>query len=61
MSKVISIPIFVIQAFTQVGIPGVEYVIGIGGMCGLTSSMLGCVFPLPRTIYSMAQDGLIFR
>ena len=49
------------KAFAQKGIVGAEYVIAIGGMCGLTASMLGSIFPLPRTIYAMAQDGLIFR
>ena len=49
------------KAFAEKGIFGAEYVIAIGGMCGLTASMMGSIFPLPRTIYAMAQDGLLFR
>ena len=49
------------KAFAQRGIIGAEYVIAIGGLCALTASMMGSIFPLPRGVYSMAQDGLIFR
>jgi cationic amino acid transporter 14 len=30
-------------------------------MCGLLASMMGSIFPLPRIIYAMAKDGIIFR
>ena len=36
-------------------------VIAIGGLCGLIASMLGSIFPLPRAIYAMAQDGIMYR
>lgn len=49
------------KAFAQRGILGAEYVIAVGGMCGLTASIMGSIFPLPRSIYAMAQDGLVFR
>ena len=49
------------NVFAQRGIYGAEYVIAVGGMCGLTASMMGSIFPLPRTIYAMAKDGLLFR
>lgn len=49
------------NAFAQRGVFGGEYIIVFGGMCGLTASMMGSIFPLPRTIYAMAKDGLLFR
>ena len=49
------------RVFGQRGIIGAEFVIAFGGLCGLTASMLGSLFPLPRLVYSMAQDGLLFR
>ena len=49
------------RVFGQRDIIGAEFVIAFGGLCGLTASMLGSLFPLPRLVYSMAQDGLLFR
>lgn len=48
------------NAFAQVGLPAAQYIIGIGAVCGLAASLLGSLFPLPRIIYSMASDGLLF-
>jgi len=36
-------------------------VIVVGGLCGLLASIMGSIFPLPRGLYAMAQDGLVFR
>ena len=49
------------NAFAQVGLPAAQYIIGIGAVCGLAASLLGSLFPLPRIIYSMSSDGLLFR
>lgn len=49
------------NAFAQVGVPVAQYIIGIGAVCGLAASLLGSLFPLPRIIYSMSSDGLLFR
>lgn len=49
------------NAFAQVGVPAAQYIIGIGAVCGLAASLLGSLFPLPRIIYSMSSDGLLFR
>lgn len=32
----------------------------LGAVTGLTSSIIGSLFPLPRVLYSMASDGLLF-
>ncbi|XP_057304504.1 cationic amino acid transporter 2-like [Hydractinia symbiolongicarpus] len=47
-------------AFAQRGLSWARYVISIGAICGLSSSLLGNLFPLPRIIFAMAQDGLLF-
>lgn len=49
------------KAFAQREVYGAEYAIAIGGVCGLTASTLASIYPLPRSIYSMAQDGLLFK
>jgi len=36
-------------------------VIVVGGLFGLMASIMGTIFPLPRLVYAMAQDGLVFR
>ena len=45
----------------QVGWPFVGWVVSIGALFGLSTSLLGAMFPLPRVLYAMSSDGLIFR
>lgn len=47
--------------FGQVGATKCQIVVAIGALAGLTVSMFGSMFPMPRIIYAMAQDGLVFR
>ncbi|KAL5013712.1 hypothetical protein ScPMuIL_007982 [Solemya velum] len=47
--------------FDRVGWGVAKYVIAIGAVCGLSTSLLGAMFPLPRVIYAMSSDGIIFR
>lgn len=36
-------------------------VVAIGALVGISTSLLGSLFTLPRSIYAMASDGLLFR
>uniref|UniRef100_A0A1I8NLY1 Cationic amino acid transporter C-terminal domain-containing protein n=1 Tax=Stomoxys calcitrans TaxID=35570 RepID=A0A1I8NLY1_STOCA len=49
------------SAFKEVGWNFAMWIVSIGGLVGLLASLLGALFPLPRIMYSMAQDGLLFR
>ncbi|XP_067647170.1 cationic amino acid transporter 3 [Eurosta solidaginis] len=48
-------------AFKQVGWTFAMWTVAIGGLIGLLASLFGALFPLPRVMYSMAEDGLLFR
>ncbi|XP_065206555.1 cationic amino acid transporter 2-like isoform X2 [Planococcus citri] len=47
-------------AFSEVQMPALMYIISIGAICALCASLLGAIFPLPRILFAMADDGLLF-
>ena len=48
------------EAFSSIGLNWAKYVVSIGALCGMTTTLFGSLFSLPRCMYAMAQDGLIF-
>jgi len=47
--------------FSYVGWEWAAWIVRIGALMGLTASLLGGIVPLPRVIWAMASDGLLFQ
>ena len=49
------------RAFDQKGNHMAKYLVSAGALIGLTGTTIVSLMPMPRLLYSMANDGLIFR
>ncbi|XP_054161650.1 cationic amino acid transporter 2-like [Oppia nitens] len=47
--------------FQQLNWQWAKWLVSIGALSGLSTSLLGAMYPLPRVLYSMASDGVLFR
>ncbi|XP_044584976.1 cationic amino acid transporter 3-like [Cotesia glomerata] len=48
-------------AFQQIGWPAIMWIVNVGAVFALCTSLLGAMFPLPRILYAMGSDGVIFK
>ena len=49
------------HAFAAHGLMWVKVAIAIGSLFGISTTLLGSLFSLPRAVYAMSADGLFFR
>lgn len=47
--------------FEELGMPIVKWIVTIGAVFAMSSCLMGSIFSLPRILYSMGCDGVIFR
>lgn len=49
------------SVFEDIGWYFAQYIVTFGAIFGMLASLFGAMFPLPRVIYAIASDGLLFE
>lgn len=49
------------EVFKDVGLAPIGFIVNVGAIFALLTSLIGAFFPLPRILYAMASDGLLFK
>ncbi|XP_049547474.1 cationic amino acid transporter 2-like [Anopheles darlingi] len=49
------------RLFDYLGWQEIKWIVSIGAIFSLCTNSLGAMFPLPRVLYSMSSDGLLFK
>lgn len=49
------------HAFEEIGWTAIKWIVSIGAIFALCTSLLGALFPLPRVLYAMGNDGIIYK
>ncbi|XP_043473024.1 cationic amino acid transporter 3 [Leptopilina heterotoma] len=49
------------SVFEKVGWTTIKWIVNVGAVFALFTSLLGAMFPLPRVLYAMGSDGIIFK
>lgn len=49
------------HVYGAIGWYEVKWIVSIGAVFALCTSLLGAMFPLPRVLYAMAEDGILYR
>lgn len=47
--------------YENMGMPIIKYMVTCGAVFALMTTLLGCLFPIPRILYAMSSDGLLFK
>lgn len=48
-------------AFAWNNLGYINLMIRVGAICALSASLIGAMFPMPRILYNMAEDGLVYE
>lgn len=47
--------------FQELGWIEIKWIVSIGAIFALCTSLLGAMFPLPRVLYAMGEDGILYK